>query len=236
MAAKRLSSLFSINSDRSDRPAMPRNNSSPALSREPSPPDNPRARSRSPGPGKLQKVQPNHPRAPSGPFLDPSQPTLQDLQQQYAGGNDDAPPVLPPPTFGGQNFSRPSSRDGSRPNTASGSMIGGPGGSRPSTPTLILPGSRVDSRPPSPNKTEKRKSSWFGSNKKKSADEPRGPMAWIAGHPQRLPFDAEGLLNGQKVPELWDDMDGNCYVHLFPKDSGKGPSFKIDSAILPRLS
>jgi hypothetical protein len=111
-------------------------------------------------------------------------------------------------------------------------MIGGSGGSRPSTPTLVLPGSTVGSRPPSPNKTERRKSSWFGGNKKKSAEEPRGPIAWIAGHPQRLPFDAEGLLNGQKVPELWDDMDGNCYVHLFPKDSDKGPSFKIDSAIL----
>jgi hypothetical protein len=57
-------------------------------------------------------------------------------------------------------------------------------------------------------------------------------MAWIAGHPQRAPFDAEGLLNGQKVTELWDDMDGNCYVHLFPESSGKGPSFKVDSAIL----
>jgi hypothetical protein len=115
-------------------------------------------------------------------------------------------------------------------------MIGGyGGGSRPGTPNLVLPptsNSRPASRPGSPGKSEKRKSSWFSGKPKKSVDEPRGPIAWIAGHPQRAPFDAEGLLNGQKVTELWDDMDGNCYVHLFPESSGKGPSFKIDSAIL----
>ena len=108
------------------------------------------------------------------------------------------------------------------------------GGSRPGTPTLVVPGSpsRPVSRSNSPTKTEKRKSSWFGGKSKKSNDEPRGPIAWIAGHPQRAPFDAEGLLNGQKVTELWDELDGNCYVHLFPEESGKGPSFKIDSAII----
>jgi hypothetical protein len=205
MAAKRLSSLFSL-PDRSERPNMPRHASSPAASREPSPPE--AAQSRSPGPGRLQKAAPTHPRAASGPFLDPGQPSLQDLQQQVSTSKDAGAPVLPLPTFG-QNYSRPSSRDGSRPNTSSGSMIGGPGsGSRPGTPTLMLPpGSQPGpgSRPGSPNKTEKRKSSWFGGKSKKSHDEPRGPMAWIAGHPQRAPFDAEGLLNGQKVTELWDD-------------------------------
>lgn len=209
---------------------MARHSSSPAVSRGPSPPEQQRARS--PGPSKLHKA-PTQPRGPSGQYLDPGQPTLQDLQQQVANSGDGIAPVLPPPTFG-HNFSRPSSRDGSRPNTASGSMMGGSaaGGSRPGTPNLALPGSRPGSRPTSPSKTEKRKSSWFGGKNKKSNDEPRGPAAWIAGHPQRLAFDSEGLLNGQKVPELWDDMDGNCYVHLFSRESGKGPSFKIDSAIL----
>ena len=116
MAAKRLSSLFSL-PDRSERPTMSRHASSPAVaSREPSPPNAPR--SRSPAPGKLQKAVPNQPRAASGPFLDPGQPSLQDLQQQVSASEDAAAPVLPPPTFG-HNFSRPSSRDGSRPNTSS---------------------------------------------------------------------------------------------------------------------
>jgi len=34
------------------------------------------------------------------------------------------------------------------------------------------------------------------------------------------------------MSELWDELDGNCFVHLFPRNSGKGPSFKIDSAVL----
>ncbi|KAF2843568.1 hypothetical protein M501DRAFT_102953 [Patellaria atrata CBS 101060] len=32
-----------------------------------------------------------------------------------------------------------------------------------------------------------------------------------------------------QVPELWDE-NGDTYVYLFPKESGKGPSFRIDSA------
>ncbi|KAM0713796.1 hypothetical protein Q7P37_010758 [Cladosporium fusiforme] len=221
--SRRLSAIFSNPIGNSERPPMNRNASSPAMSREPSPPQST---------GRLQKAPPSHqPRASSGQLLDPNQPSLQDLQQHLAGQNDFGAPTLPPPTFG-HNFSRPSSRDGSRPGTA-GSMMGG--GSRPQTPTLNIPNnnSRPDSRPGSPNKSEKRKSSWFGGKGKKSSEEQRArPIAWIAGHPQHLPFDHEALLQGRKVPELWDDVDGNCYIHFFPKESGKGPSFKIDSAIL----
>lgn len=228
MAGKRLSSLFS-NPDRSERPPMARKASSPAASREPSPAG--ASRSRSPGPSRLQKAAPAQSRAPSGQLLDPNQPSLQDLQEQVASQhNGGTLPTLPPPTFS-QNFSRPSSRDGSRPGTAGSMMASSGGGSRPATPTLVLPHTRTDSGPSSPNKQEKRKSSWFGGKGKKSSDEPRGPVAWIAGHPQRLPFDSDALLQGHRVPELWDDMDGNCYIHLFPQESGKGPSFKVDSAI-----
>ncbi|KAF2480882.1 hypothetical protein BDY17DRAFT_234934, partial [Neohortaea acidophila] len=33
------------------------------------------------------------------------------------------------------------------------------------------------------------------------------------------------------LPELWNDNDGNCLVYLFPRSSGKGPSFRIDTAV-----
>ena len=33
-----------------------------------------------------------------------------------------------------------------------------------------------------------------------------------------------------QVPELWDE-DGDTFVHLYPKGSGKGPSFRVDSTI-----
>ncbi|KAJ8106812.1 hypothetical protein OPT61_g9294 [Boeremia exigua] len=40
------------------------------------------------------------------------------------------------------------------------------------------------------------------------------------------------LLNGERVPELWDDSpDADTYVYLFPRTSGKGPSFRIDSSV-----
>lgn len=81
-----------------------------------------------------------------------------------------------------------------------------------------------------PTEKHEKKKSWFGKSKKEK-DGPQGPYAWIAGHPQRQPFDHVGLQQGRPVPELWDEQEGNCFVHLFPKSSGKGPSFKVDSAI-----
>ena len=76
---------------------------------------------------------------------------------------------------------------------------------------------------------EKKKSGWFGKGKKEGHEDL--PTAWIAGHPQKPAWDIAGLLNGRPVPELWDDTDGNCLVYLFPRSSGRGASFKIDSAV-----
>lgn len=85
--------------------------------------------------------------------------------------------------------------------------------------------------PSSPGAAEKqkRKTSWFGGKKKE--EEPQGPAAWIAGHPKKEPYDREVLRSGRPVRELWDDEDGNCYVYLFPKSSGRPASFKVDSGI-----
>ncbi|KAF2678081.1 hypothetical protein K458DRAFT_143902 [Lentithecium fluviatile CBS 122367] len=38
------------------------------------------------------------------------------------------------------------------------------------------------------------------------------------------------LLNGEKVPELWDEQ-GDTFVYLFPRTSNRGPSFRIDSSV-----
>jgi hypothetical protein len=38
------------------------------------------------------------------------------------------------------------------------------------------------------------------------------------------------LLNGEKVPELWDD-EGDTLIYLFPRTTDKGPSFRVDSSI-----
>jgi hypothetical protein len=91
-------------------------------------------------------------------------------------------------------------------------------GQSPSTPTS-----------PAAGKEHKKKKSWFSSSKKD--DGVQRPTAWIAGHPQMPPYDAQGLVNGRPMQDLWDEQDGNCFVSLFPKESGKGASFKVDSAI-----
>lgn len=102
--------------------------------------------------------------------------------------------------------------------------------SRPTTPNLMPPGGPPDTSTPPSESRHKKKHSWFGSSKQDKDDE-RGPPAWIVGHPQKLAYDVASLVNARAMPELWDDVDGNCYIYLFPCESGRGASFKIDSAI-----
>ena len=119
--------------------------------------------------------------------------------------------------------------DRSRPGT-SGGYDNRPG-SRPGTPTLAIPGQTPMTPTADGGGMEKKKKhGWFGSSKK-DKDEGRGPVAWIAGHPQKLAYDTEGLVNARPMKELWDENDGNCFVYLFPRNAGKGASFKVDSAI-----
>ncbi|KAK5128903.1 hypothetical protein LTR85_000236 [Meristemomyces frigidus] len=228
--AKRLSSLFTSAPHDEDKalPAMPPDSHSASpRSRRNSPPDP--SRSRSPAAGRLRKPAPaaSQSRSASGQFLAPSDereptlPTLQDLQQHGAPS-----PLLPPPPIAAGSYSRSSSLDrSSRPGTPNNY-------SRPTTPTLQLPG-QGPVRPGSPmggsGDRQKKKSSWFGKSKKE--DEPQGPAAWISGHPQKLAYDTSTLLSAQPLPELWDDEDGNCYIYLFPRSSGKGASFRVDSSV-----
>lgn len=100
------------------------------------------------------------------------------------------------------------------------------------TPTIQLPDqSPILSGSPGGENAEKLKKKHWWTRGKEKDDANRGPSAWIAGHPQKLPYDVDGLMNGRPMQELWDNADGNCLVHLYPKSSGKGASFKVDSAI-----
>ncbi|KAK3725365.1 hypothetical protein LTR37_000335 [Vermiconidia calcicola] len=187
-------------------------------------PDSPA--SSNPERGRLRKSGPGHARSASANIaaapVDQSQPSLQEIQQGFAHRNNGgAPsPLLPPPTIGGAPYARSSSA-GSRPGTPSQY-------SRPTTPTLNVPG-QSPSTPTTAAKEQKKRKSWFIGKKDKEED--RGPMAWVAGHPQRMAYDASTLVNGLPMQEMWDDADGNCFVYLFPRNSGKGPSLKVDSAI-----
>ncbi|UPX16418.1 uncharacterized protein EKO05_0006818 [Ascochyta rabiei] len=103
-------------------------------------------------------------------------------------------------------------------------------GSRPGTPNLEV-GNEGKLR------KLRRKSGLFGGNNSSLTDVSRAgaggggnPLAWIVGHKGKVPYNLTMLLNGEKVPELWDDQ-GDTFVYLFPRTSGKGPSFRIDSSV-----
>lgn len=91
-----------------------------------------------------------------------------------------------------------------------------------------------------------RRKSWFGRSKGRD-EAATGPAAWILGHQSKNPFDVEELMRGRPVssghschsrtplinsqmPELWNS-NGDCLVYLFPRNSGRGPSFRVDSRI-----
>ncbi|KAF4550723.1 Hypothetical protein D9617_16g015120 [Elsinoe fawcettii] len=167
---------------------------------------------------------------------------------------------LPPPPVGvASDLSKRHSYDWSpnRPRTSYSSQgsTASTAGGRPMTPdgTLKLPtqklrasASATNLAPPQSTmlqktapKEEKKKKGWFGKSKDKK-DVERRPGAWIVapGHPGRIGYDVATLEAGQPVRELWDDA-GNCFIHLFPKSSNKGPSFRIDSAVFsssPKLT
>ena len=59
----------------------------------------------------------------------------------------------------------------------------------------------------------------------------RGPSAWVIGHSERRPYNLDRLTGGEQLPELWDDTAA-CEIHMFPRLSGKGASFRLSSALL----
>jgi len=62
------------------------------------------------------------------------------------------------------------------------------------------------------------------------------PAAWIVGiEGQKPAYDLSPLLSAQHVPELWNPQ-GNTYIYLFPRTSGHGPSFCVDSGIFSSSS
>ncbi|KEQ77575.1 hypothetical protein M436DRAFT_36432 [Aureobasidium namibiae CBS 147.97] len=75
-----------------------------------------------------------------------------------------------------------------------------------------------------------RRRSWFGRSKSVESTE-RGPAAWVMGHPEQQPYNLDRLAGGDRVQDLWDES-ADCEIHLFARLSGKGSSFRLDSALL----
>ncbi|KAF2194500.1 hypothetical protein K469DRAFT_705961 [Zopfia rhizophila CBS 207.26] len=134
---------------------------------------------------------------------------------------DSAPTALQPPP-------PPISSPGSR----SASPIRTPLSSRPATPNTEAGSGRLAPTEGGLKKL-KRKSRLFGggqSSDERVNESGQSPMAWVVGHRGKVPYNLAMLLNGEKVPELWDDQ-GDTLVYLFPRTSGKGPSFCVDSSV-----
>ncbi|KAK4947501.1 hypothetical protein LTR66_014185, partial [Elasticomyces elasticus] len=222
MAAKpknRLPSLFSTSSISTNEDASSQHHSEHSSS----------TRSHSPAP---------RPRNPSYNYRIPSGSTFSSLDSAAAGNLDprvadalDQGVLLPPPPLTAGYFNRPASPDAySRPNTASSS--------RPSTPTIRLNGSEPTTpiTPTAPGlvevKEEKRKRmAWLPGRSKTREKEERGPPAWIVGHDEKVAYEhTADLLGAERIPELWDE-NGNTFVYLAPRTSGKGPSFRIHTSV-----
>ncbi|KAF2797162.1 hypothetical protein K505DRAFT_270083 [Melanomma pulvis-pyrius CBS 109.77] len=209
-SSRRLSSLFSLgsNSDQPDTGSVASSNST----------------------GRLTKVKnrlssathlaPEYPPPPAPAYHSASipQPTIQPVES--------APPALevPPPPISDSRSRSPSPAP--LATTA-----------RPATPNAETGGSLL--APVEGVKKLRRRSKLFGGGQ--SSDErvhqtggqPGGqhsPLAWVIGHRGKIPYNLALLLNGEKVPELWDD-DGDTLVYLFPRTSGRGPSFRLDSSV-----
>ncbi|KAF1995635.1 hypothetical protein P154DRAFT_341994 [Amniculicola lignicola CBS 123094] len=117
------------------------------------------------------------------------------------------------------------------PGPASRSPSPGQGLGRPGTPPSDTGGSRLA---PVEEKKKRRVSRLFGGGASSSNEQVHqqqaGPLAWVLGHQGKVPYNLTMLLNGEKVPELWDE-EGDTFVYLFPRMSNKGPSFRLDSSL-----
>lgn len=146
--------------------------------------------------------------------------------------NTNVPPLEPPPAFresaagiSSKASSRPASRDSSR--------------SRPQTPTLLtVPGSAISPASPSTptgsasGRLAKKRSAVPSNRQEKNnfSSAESQQKAWIAGLKEHIPYDLLPLLNGHRLPELWDE-NGDVFVHLFPESTGRGPSFRVHSSL-----
>ncbi|KAK0618199.1 hypothetical protein B0T17DRAFT_495299 [Bombardia bombarda] len=81
---------------------------------------------------------------------------------------------------------------------------------------------------------EKHKRTWLPGGRSRSNSielgKKTGTGAWIMSPDSTVDYSTASLVNGDKVPELWNES-GNVYVYLHPKESGRGPSFKVSDFV-----
>ncbi|KAJ6031990.1 hypothetical protein N7540_002722 [Penicillium herquei] len=216
-SAKRISSLFSLGSHK-DHGSPAGSPGSPAFN--PSDGSNDRRRRSSSRP--TRHVSTPNAAFSSEPRTIPNAPLDFDLES-----------LPPPPSLLAVNSdlasSAPSSPTTGRPQSRGREM------SRPASAVgLAIPGATPDSRPSTPSKRRSWMPGMGARSRAGSIDKrppaPSMPSAWIAGLDQKVPYDLGPLARGEQVPELWNEQ-GDTFVYLFPQNTGRSPSFKVDSTI-----
>ncbi|KAH6665933.1 hypothetical protein B0J14DRAFT_491414 [Halenospora varia] len=86
------------------------------------------------------------------------------------------------------------------------------------------------------HKLEKKRKSWLGGGRKSRniSQENLGQYqaeAWVNAGSHKIDYNLSLLINGEKVPELWDE-GADAFIYLFPQASGRGPSFRVPSMAL----
>ncbi|KAK3497925.1 uncharacterized protein B0T23DRAFT_96579 [Neurospora hispaniola] len=96
-----------------------------------------------------------------------------------------------------------------------------------SRPTSTHSNGSDDGSSPTAQKHKQRRS-WFGgrSGSNPAANKGDSNAAWIVAPDSKAEYSTANLLNGDKVPELWNES-GNLFIYLHPPTSGRGPSFKV---------
>lgn len=189
-------------------------------------------RSRIPVASKLTKA--SHKRVPSGQLLPPGYPPPPppnlELHGQPTVTSVSAAPatteLLPPHAPLNDTLA-------SGPST--GSQPASRASTRPGTPVLDGLNERHSGLPAPSNNTKAKRRSWLlggarSSDERVSESGHGDPLAWVIGHHGKVPYNLSLLIGGEKVPELWNE-NGDTFVYLFPRNSGRGPSFRIDSNI-----
>ncbi|KAK4141571.1 uncharacterized protein C8A04DRAFT_38967 [Dichotomopilus funicola] len=93
---------------------------------------------------------------------------------------------------------------------------------------LLKPGTE-GSPPPGLAADKRKRKSWFpGARSRANSDagQAKSPGAWIMSQENQADYNTSLLVNGEKVPELWNE-GGNVLVYLHPKEANLGPSFRV---------
>ncbi|KAJ5167206.1 uncharacterized protein N7482_005987 [Penicillium canariense] len=217
-SAKRISSLFSLGSHKDQNtpgsPASPAFNGSADLAQD--------RRQRS------SSRPTRHVSTPNAVFSEPRTVPNAGPMEQF-----DLESLPPPPSLLAVNqdlaSSAPGSPTDSRPRSRGRDMT------RPSSSAgLAIPGATPDSRPGTPSKRRSWMPGMMGRSRASSVDKrvptPAIPSAWIAGLEQKVVYDMGPLSRGEQIAELWNEQ-GDTFVYLFPQNTGRSPSFKVDSTV-----